>query len=55
MRNWADSRGMTRLVSYIDPRNSRSIRLAERLGAKLDPKAAKVDPDDLVYRHPEAR
>lgn len=52
VRGWADGRGLVRLVSYISPRNARSIRLAERLGAVLDPAAAKVDPDDLVYRHP---
>jgi RimJ/RimL family protein N-acetyltransferase len=40
------------LVSYIDPGNARSIRLAERLGAVLDPAAAGPDPEDLVYRHP---
>jgi RimJ/RimL family protein N-acetyltransferase len=38
-------------VSYIDPGNARSIRLAERLGARLDRSAAKSDPEDLVYRH----
>ena len=44
--------GVTTLVSYIDPRNARSIRLAERLGAVLDPNAVSSDPEDLVYRHP---
>ena len=40
------------LVSYIDPDNARSIRLAERLGAVLDPDA-KTPNDEacLVYRH----
>ena len=37
MRDWAlGPRGLTALVSYIDPRNARSIRLAERLGAWHD-------------------
>lgn len=44
--------GVTTLVSYIDPQNARSIRLAERLGARLDPDAKPADPGDLVYRHP---
>jgi RimJ/RimL family protein N-acetyltransferase len=42
-------------VSYIDPANVRSIVLAERLGAVLDPAAAKPggpEDDTLVYRHP---
>lgn len=50
------SLGWTTAVSYIDPDNARSIRLAERLGAVRDPEAA-VPPNDtpetcLVYRHP---
>ena len=40
------------LVSYISPGNVRSIRLAERLGARPDPDAARPEPGDLVYRHP---
>jgi RimJ/RimL family protein N-acetyltransferase len=44
--------GTKTLVSYIDRANSRSIRLAERLGAVLDPEATPLDPDTLVYRHP---
>jgi RimJ/RimL family protein N-acetyltransferase len=45
--------GWPTAVSYIDPANARSIALAERLGAVLDPNAPR-DPDDedLVYRHP---
>jgi RimJ/RimL family protein N-acetyltransferase len=39
-------------VSYIDPKNLDSIRLAERLGAKKDPEAATIDGNDAVYRHP---
>ena len=44
---------MTTLVSYIDPDNIRSIRLAERLGAVRD-LHAKTPHDEpcLVYRHP---
>jgi RimJ/RimL family protein N-acetyltransferase len=46
--------GWETAVSYIDPANARSIRLAERLGAVRDPGAAHpfgADPM-LVYRHP---
>ncbi|MCV2882353.1 GNAT family N-acetyltransferase [Actibacterium sp. XHP0104] len=39
-------------VSYIDPKNLDSIRLAERLGAKKDPLAQTIDGNDAVYRHP---
>ena len=39
------------LVSYIDRNNSRSIALARRLGATLDPDAARYDDVDVVYRH----
>ncbi|WP_111734924.1 GNAT family N-acetyltransferase [Roseovarius amoyensis] len=39
-------------VSYIDPKNLDSIRLAERLGAAKDPNAANIDGNDAVYRHP---
>ena len=52
LRDWAaQALGLDRLVSYIDPQNTKSIAVAERLGAVLDPDAAKQDPDDLVYRH----
>lgn len=46
--------GWQTAVSYIDPANARSIALAERLGARLDPSAATPDFDHpcLVYRHP---
>ena len=42
------------LVSYIDPENTRSIALAERLGAVQDAQAARYDPQDVVYRHRRA-
>jgi RimJ/RimL family protein N-acetyltransferase len=44
--------GWTRPVSYIHEDNARSIRLAERLGAVIDPGAATDDNDTRVYRHP---
>lgn len=40
------------LVSYIDRDNDQSIRLAEKLGATLDPAAtALADERTLVFRH----
>ena len=39
-------------VSYIDPKNLDSIRLAERLGCTKDHDAATIDGEDAVYRHP---
>ncbi|WP_411891141.1 GNAT family N-acetyltransferase [Yoonia sp. SDW83-1] len=41
-------------VSYIASENTRSIRLAEKLGAVRDDNAPKPEayPDTLVYRHP---
>ena len=54
-RAWAyDHLGWPTAVSYIDEDNARSIALAERLGATLDPDAALPAGHDgvLVYRHP---
>ncbi len=49
-----DVLGWARPVSYIAPDNVRSIKLAERLGAVLDPSAQPpaVSKDCVVYRHP---
>ncbi|MGH1463783.1 MAG: GNAT family N-acetyltransferase [Cognatishimia sp.] len=46
--------GWTTAVSYIAAENTRSIALAERLGATLDASAPQPKPDQpcLVYRHP---
>ncbi|WP_417240650.1 GNAT family N-acetyltransferase [Celeribacter halophilus] len=48
--------GRDTLVSYIDPKNTRSIALAERLGAVRDDTALRPDGESLaqtvVYRHP---
>jgi RimJ/RimL family protein N-acetyltransferase len=43
--------GWPRLVSIIDPANSRSIALALRLGGVIDPALPGVDPGDVVIRH----
>ena len=47
--------GWQTAVSYIDPANTRSIRLAEKLGATRDDAATAPDayPAALVYRHPK--
>ncbi|OUS20515.1 N-acetyltransferase [Litorivita pollutaquae] len=39
-------------VSYLDPKNLDSIKLAERLGATKDREARTIDGNDAVYRHP---
>ncbi|WP_322895678.1 MULTISPECIES: GNAT family N-acetyltransferase [unclassified Yoonia] len=52
LRAWGkDVRKLETLVSYIDPDNERSAKLADRLGAFLDEGARRPDPTDLVYRH----
>ncbi len=52
LRDWVwATQGRTTLVSYIDPDNARSIRLAQRLGAVPDAAAPKQDAGDLVFRH----
>lgn len=53
LRRWGyRTRGLSTLVSYIDPENAASIRVAERMGAVRDAAAPVQDPGDLVYRHP---
>lgn len=47
--------GWDTAVSYIDAGNTRSIALAERLGATRDVQAEASDPRDkpcVIYRHP---
>ncbi len=39
-------------VSYLDPKDLDSVRLAERLGCKRDETAKTIDDNDSVYRHP---
>ncbi|MEM6695890.1 MAG: GNAT family N-acetyltransferase [Pseudomonadota bacterium] len=53
-KSWAlHSLNPKSLVSYIHTGNARSIALAERLGARIDPDAA-LPPykDHVAYRHP---
>lgn len=53
VRDWAYREcGLGPLVSYIDRGNVRSIRLAQRLGAVAEAKAARFDPCAGVWRHP---
>lgn len=52
LRGWAfHDRKLPTLVSYCDGANARSIAVAKKLGAVLDPDAPKQDPEDLVFRH----
>ena len=51
-RHLYEDRGWDTAVSYLDPKNLDSIRLAERLGAKRDADAPTVDGHDVCYRHP---
>ncbi len=56
LREWAfKTRRIETLVSYIHPDNSRSRKLAERLGSRLDATAPRRDPVDLVFRHAPSR
>ncbi|PZQ96639.1 MAG: GNAT family N-acetyltransferase [Cereibacter sphaeroides] len=55
MRDWAfGPRGLPTLVSYISPDNHASARVAEKLGAVIDPDAPGMFPGDRVYRHRRA-
>jgi RimJ/RimL family protein N-acetyltransferase len=56
VRDWARGQGIRSLVSYVDPENHRSVRLATRLGAVRDPvaEAAYAETPDAgiaVFRH----
>lgn len=52
-RRWAFTEtDLSTLVSYVDRDNVRSARLAQRLGAVIDPQALTPNGDPcLVYRH----
>ena len=51
-RHFYEVQGWDGAVSYIDPKNLDSIRLAERLGCVKDHAAPTIDGSDAVYRHP---
>lgn len=51
-RDWAyRNTAIASLTSNIDRGNARSIRLAMRLGAVLDPDAPDTDAETVIYRH----
>ena len=53
-REWARANmNLTSLVSYVAPKNHASAKLAQKLGAVIDPSAAtpEGENDTLVYRH----
>lgn len=53
LREWAFATlKLATLVSYIALENTRSIKLARRLGAIPDDHAKRPAPDDVVFRHP---
>jgi RimJ/RimL family protein N-acetyltransferase len=52
-RDWGRAHGIARPVSHVDARNARSIRLAERLGARREGTTAHApDAVALHFRHP---
>lgn len=52
LKDWAlKQRKLPTLVSYIAPGNTRSRKLALRLGAEIDANATAHAPEDLVFRH----
>lgn len=53
VRDWArDHLGLTRLVSYIDHRNTASQAVARRLGATTDGTRAPHEPEAEIWVHP---
>jgi len=52
LRDWAFATlGLPTLVSYVDPCNHASQRVARRLGGRLDAAGPRQDPEDLVFRY----
>ncbi len=52
LRDWAfETLHLPTLVSYVGASNAPSRRVAEKLGAVIDPRAKSPDPETLVYRH----
>ena len=45
--------GLDGVISYIDPRNTRSAALAHRLGASLETETIFFDLPCHIYRHPK--
>ena len=56
LKDWAFATlGLTSLVSYVASNNHGSSAVALRLGGILDDKAARPDPEDLVFRYVGAK
>jgi RimJ/RimL family protein N-acetyltransferase len=51
-RRYLYQQGWDGAVSYLDPKDLDSVRLAERLGCERDANAKTIDDNDSVYRHP---
>lgn len=47
--------GFDQIISYVHFDNAASARVAERLGAAVDPATQSIWPDHLTYRHPGAQ
>ena len=45
--------GLPPMISFIDPNNTRSRRLAERMGATVEREGEVLGTPCLVYRHPQ--
>ena len=55
VRDWVfGTLGLPTLVSYVGQTNTASRRVAEKLGAVIDPHAKSPGPQTLVYRHARA-
>ena len=53
VREWTYAeRGVERLISLIDPKNTRSVRVADKLGAVPDELVTTVYGPLLVWLHP---
>lgn len=54
IRKWAEETlGLGPLISLIVPENTRSVRLAERLGARAESQVELMGTTGVVYRHPD--
>jgi RimJ/RimL family protein N-acetyltransferase len=49
----ASAHGLTRLISLIEPENTRSVALARRLGAAYERDAVVTGAPCQIWRHPE--
>ncbi|NYS26140.1 GNAT family N-acetyltransferase [Rhodobacteraceae bacterium 2376] len=47
--------GLDRVISYIDPANTRSARLAERLGARPESDGTLLGQPVTIWRHPSVK